>query len=170
MRDHRRMDALRGRRRAQPDEPIFDQGLAFDLESVLINRRRVLRLMGQAGLAVGVAACAPASVLLPSPTATSGSTVTSGATTGAADCDVRSDISSSFGSSSWTAEGVPLSITLAIGDAAKNCTVLAGAKGATDRSIERASRRVIAWRRPNWANGIRGSRHSLSMVSARTDR
>ena len=38
------MDVLRGRRLAQPDEPIFDQGLAFDLESVLINRWHVLGL------------------------------------------------------------------------------------------------------------------------------
>jgi protocatechuate 3,4-dioxygenase beta subunit len=149
------MDVLRGRRLAQPDEPIVDQGLAFDLESVLINRRRVLRLMGQAGLAVGVAACAPAAVLSPSPTATSGSTATATATAtaAAADCDVipeetngpfpadgtngpnvltesgivRGDIRSSFGGSSGTAEGVPLTITLAIQDAGKDCAALAGA-------------------------------------------
>ena len=152
------MEVLRGRRLAQPDEPIFDQGLAFDLESVLINRRRVLRLMGLASAAVGVAACAPAAVLTPSPIGTSGSTLaggtsTAGATTAAAECDVipeetngpfpadgtngpnvltesgivRTDIRSSFGGSSGTAEGIPLSITLAIQDAGKSCAPLAGA-------------------------------------------
>ena len=152
------MEVLRGRRLAQPDEPIFDQGLAFDLESVLINRRRVLRLMGLASAAVGVAACAPAAVLTPSPIGTSGSTSagatsTAGATTAAAECDVipeetngpfpadgtngpnvltesgivRTDIRSSFGGSSGTAEGIPLSITLAIQDAGKSCAPLAGA-------------------------------------------
>ena len=146
-------DVLRGRRLAQPVEPIFDQGLAFDLESVTINRRRVLRLMGLAGAAVGVAACAPESLLTPSPTATSGALATAGATTAAADCAVipeetngpfpadgtngpnvltqsgivRNDIRSSFGGSSGTAQGTQLSITLAIQDAARNCAPLSGA-------------------------------------------
>jgi hypothetical protein len=82
------MDVLRGRRLAQADEPIFDQGLAFDLESVLINRRRVLRLMGLASAAVGVAACAPAAVLTASPIGTSGSTSAGATSTAAAECDV----------------------------------------------------------------------------------
>jgi protocatechuate 3,4-dioxygenase beta subunit len=127
--------------------------LAFDLESVIINRRRVLRLMGLAGAAVGVAACAPGSLLTPSPTGTSTGTATAGGTVAAADCAVipeetngpfpadgtngpnvltqsgivRNDIRSSFGGSSGTAEGVQLSITLAIQDVAKSCAPLAGA-------------------------------------------
>src|SRR4030095_12727039 len=40
---------------------------------------------------------------------------------------VRADIRPSFGASSGTAEGVPLSITLAIQDAARDCAALAGA-------------------------------------------
>ncbi len=40
---------------------------------------------------------------------------------------VRSDIRSSFGSSSGTAEGIPLTVTLSILDQANGCTALAGA-------------------------------------------
>jgi protocatechuate 3,4-dioxygenase beta subunit len=40
---------------------------------------------------------------------------------------VRTDIRSSFGGSSGTAQGVPLSITLAMQDAGKSCAPLAGA-------------------------------------------
>jgi protocatechuate 3,4-dioxygenase beta subunit len=51
-----------GRPLTNPDEDIFDQGLAFDLET-LIDRRRMLRLLGLGGLSAGlvvVAGCAPA--------------------------------------------------------------------------------------------------------------
>lgn len=40
---------------------------------------------------------------------------------------VRSDIRSSFGSSTTTAEGVPLTITLTVVDTSGGCTAMAGA-------------------------------------------
>ena len=50
-----------GRPLANPDEEIFDQGLTFDLET-LIDRRRALKLIGLAGFGAGLFAlvgCAP---------------------------------------------------------------------------------------------------------------
>jgi protocatechuate 3,4-dioxygenase beta subunit len=148
------VDVLSGRRLSYQDEPVFDQGLAFDLESVMIGRRRVLKLVGQAGIGIGLvslAGCGPSalSTLVPS----SSAAPTSGVTASTADCAtipeetggpypadgtngpnvltesgiVRSDIRSSFGTASGTAEGVPLAITLLIQDAANGCAALAGA-------------------------------------------
>ena len=181
-----------GRPLANPDEDIFDQGLAFDLET-LLDRRRLLQLMGYAGLSAGLLAlvgCAPSSGQASAATASAGAaasptpaasattaayptaaaaasattaataSVTTGATPAAtaaggttADCDVipeetagpfpgdgsngpdvltasgvvRQDIRSSVGEFSGTAEGVPLTIKLAIQDAASDCAALAGA-------------------------------------------
>jgi protocatechuate 3,4-dioxygenase beta subunit len=148
------VDVLSGRKLSYQDEPVFDQGLAFDLESVMIGRRHVLKLVGQAGIGIGLvslAGCGPSalSTLVPS----SSAVPTSGATPSAADCAtipeetggpypadgtngpnvltesgiVRSDIRSSFGTASGTAEGIPLAITLLIQDAANGCAALAGA-------------------------------------------
>ena len=50
-----------GRPLAHPDEPVFDQGLLFDLETEF-SRRKVLKLMGYGGLSAGLltlAACGP---------------------------------------------------------------------------------------------------------------
>src|SRR3990170_3989257 len=63
-----------GRPLANPDEDIFDQGLAFDLET-LLDRRRVLKLMGYAGLSAGLLAlvgCAPSSGHASAATASAG--------------------------------------------------------------------------------------------------
>src|SRR5690242_12010988 len=49
-----------GRPLPDPTEPAWDQGLAFDVET-LIDRRRVLKGIGLAGLSIGIAACAPGS-------------------------------------------------------------------------------------------------------------
>ena len=125
---------------------LYDQGLQADI-ATLIDRRRVLQLIGLAGV-LTVAACAPgassSASALASAAATSGSS---------ADCDpipeetagpypgdgsngpdvleesgvVRSDIRSSFGASSGTAEGVPLTIRLLIQDESRACEPLAGA-------------------------------------------
>ena len=60
-----------GRLLARPDEEVVDQGLRFDIET-LMDRRRALQLFGYAGLSVGVvalAACAPS--VIGSPTASS---------------------------------------------------------------------------------------------------
>ncbi|MEU5692934.1 intradiol ring-cleavage dioxygenase [Actinosynnema sp. NPDC020468] len=128
---------------------IHDRGLAFDLAT--LNRRRALILLGGAGLA-SLAACGTGSTPTASnPTTTSAAT---GATSTAATCDdvipqetagpypgdgsngpnvltqsgiVRGDIRSSFGSSTTTAEGVPLTIKLAIQSSSSGCEPYAGA-------------------------------------------
>jgi protocatechuate 3,4-dioxygenase beta subunit len=140
-----------------PDEPIFDQGLAFDL-TTLMDRRQVIKLIGSAGVATGLMAilgCAPAAILgSASPAGSSATSGSSTATAGSdASCDVipeetagpypgdgsngpdvlsqsgvvRSDIRSSFGSMSGVAAGIPLTIRLAIQDEANDCGPLAGA-------------------------------------------
>ena len=82
-----------GRELHDPNESIFDQGLAFDL-TTLMDRRQVIKLIGSAGLAAGVftiLGCTPGALLNSASTAASSpGTTTSGspATTGsAASCD-----------------------------------------------------------------------------------
>jgi protocatechuate 3,4-dioxygenase beta subunit len=144
-----------GRPLANPDEDIFDQGLAFDLETHL-DRRRMLKLMGFTGLSAGLVAlvgCAPAGSSASAAGSASAAATASAAASAAADCDVipeetagpfpgdgsngpdvlsqsgvvRSDIRTSFGDLSGTAEGVPLTIKLAIQDVSNGCAPLAGA-------------------------------------------
>jgi protocatechuate 3,4-dioxygenase beta subunit len=146
--------SFEGRLLPHPDEPAFDQGLQFDVET-LVDRRRVLKLLGYgaatAGL-VSLAACVPGASPLASGAATSGPS-SAAATAAAAGCAVipeetagpfpgdgsngpdiltqtgvvRADIRTSFGSSSTVATGVPLTIKLAIQDLATGCTALANA-------------------------------------------
>ena len=131
-------------------EPVFDQGLQFDIET-LLDRRRVIKAMGLGALSVGLAACGAGSGASPTAAlATSGATA---AATAAGSCDeipeetagpfpgdgsngpdvlsqsgvVRQDIRSSFGSSTTVATGVPLLIKLALQDLANGCAPLAGA-------------------------------------------
>jgi protocatechuate 3,4-dioxygenase beta subunit len=145
-----------GRPLPHPDEPVFDQGLVFDVET-LLSRRQVLRAIGFGAIAAGAAACMPsgtpgATAGEGSPLATTGSTPAGTATT--ADCDtaipeetagpfpgdgsngpdvlsqsgvVRMDIRASFGGSTTVASGVPLTIRLAILDLANGCAPLTGA-------------------------------------------
>jgi protocatechuate 3,4-dioxygenase beta subunit len=138
-----------GRLLARPDEEVVDQGLRFDIDT-LMDRRRALQLFGYAGLSAGVvalAACTPSGI--GSPTASpAAATAATGATCavipeetagpypgdGSNGPDVltesgvvRSDIRTSFGEFSGTAEGIPLTIKLAIQDAANSCGPLAGA-------------------------------------------
>jgi protocatechuate 3,4-dioxygenase beta subunit len=113
-----------------------DRGLQFDL-ATLIGRRRALTMLGGAGLTL--VACAPSTTT----TATSTTSSSSGTTAEGAALEtipeetagpfpgdgsngpnaltqsgiVRSDIRSSFGSSSRTAEGVRLTIELTVQDA-----------------------------------------------------
>jgi protocatechuate 3,4-dioxygenase beta subunit len=146
-----------GRLLPHPDEPVFDQGLAFDVET-LLYRRQVLRAMGYGAVGAGllsVVGCGPpGSSATPGPTA--GATSGAGATfaSGAEDCAspipeetagpypgdgsngpdvlgqsgvVREDIRASFGSSTTVATGVPLTIRLAILDVAGSCAPIDGA-------------------------------------------
>jgi protocatechuate 3,4-dioxygenase beta subunit len=119
-----------------------DRGLVYDLRT-LVDRRRMLGLFGGVGAAALLAACGGAG---PTGAASSGTTAGSGDLTEVPDETagpypgdgsngpnvlddsgiVRSDIRSSFGSSTTTAEGVPLEIRLTVRDAATG-DVLQGA-------------------------------------------
>ncbi len=138
--------------RVLPDqsEPAWDQGLAFDVET-LIGRRRVLQGIGLGLLGVGLAACGASGA---GATAAATASATAGASAAAADCTVeipeetagpypgdgsngpdvldqsgvvRKDIRSSFGTSSTVAAGVPLTIRFAVLDLAQACAPYANA-------------------------------------------
>ena len=139
-----------GRPLAYPDEPVFDQGLRFDVET-LLDRRQVLKGLGLVAITAGIAACAPGAAS----SASAGASATSSAAGSiAAGCAtiipeetagpfpgdgsngpdvlnqsgiVRSDIRSSFGSSSTVAGGIPLTIRLGIMDASNACAAMSGA-------------------------------------------
>lgn len=133
-----------------------DRGLVYDL-STLIDRRQVLKLAGLTTISAGlmsIVACAPSAGASASTTASASAAAGSSAAAGAgADCAVipeetagpfpgdgsngpdvlnqsgivRQDIRSSFGTSTTTAEGVPLTIKLTIQDAANGCAPMTGA-------------------------------------------
>jgi protocatechuate 3,4-dioxygenase beta subunit len=135
------------------DWSIFDRGLSFDLATI-IDRRRALRLIGLTGVSTGLlVACGPGALGSGSTSPSSAGSTSSSSSSAGASCDpipeetagpypgdgsngpdvlnqsgvVRSDIRSSFGGSSGTAEGVPLTIKLAIEDQDDSCAPLAGA-------------------------------------------
>jgi protocatechuate 3,4-dioxygenase beta subunit len=121
-----------GRPLARPDEEVVDQGLGFDV-GTLLSRRRMLRVLGLGAVAVGLAACGT----------TAGSGTASGEipdeTAGPYPGDgsngpdvleqsgiVRSDIRSSFGASSGTAEGVPMELDMVVQNLAGGGAPFAG--------------------------------------------
>src|SRR5580765_5332636 len=125
-----------GRPLVRPDDEVVDQGLGFDV-GTLMNRRRMLRTLGFGVATIGLAACganaastASSSSAATTATSAGGTTAASTAVTGAATTEipdetagpypgdgsngpdvleqsgiVRSDLRSSFGASSGTAEG-----------------------------------------------------------------
>ena len=132
-----------------------DRGLVYDL-STLIDRRQVLKLAGFTTISAGlmsIAACAPSASGSASATAASSASAAGSADATAASCAVvpeetagpypgdgsngpnvlnqsgivRKDIRSSFGSSTTTAPGVPLTIQLTIQDAGNDCAPMQGA-------------------------------------------
>ena len=134
--------AYEGRRLPRPDEEVVDQGLGFDL-GTLVSRRHLLRGFGLGAVALGVAACSSNT----SPgTATPGATASTSATgeipeetagpypgDGSNGPDVleqsgvvRSDLRSSFGTASGPAEGVPMTLELTILDLASGGKPFAG--------------------------------------------
>jgi len=149
-----------GRRLPYPHEPAFDQGLQFDVET-LLDRRRVLKLLGFGAAALSLAACganggssAPSLASSSAPEGTPlASSASSAAPSAVTECVtipeetagpypgdgsngpdilgqsgvVRSDIRTSIGSASGTAQGVPLTIRLAIQDAQSSCAAISGA-------------------------------------------
>lgn len=133
-----------GRPYAYPDEPLVDQGLRFDVDTIM-GRRRMLQLLGAAGAGVGLLATGATRVFAqsPSPAASAAaadcSTLIPEETGGPYPADgtngpdiltqsgvVREDIRTSFGDYTGTAEGVPLTIRFVLQDATNGCTPLAG--------------------------------------------
>ena len=139
-----------GRALPRPDEEVVDQGLGFDL-GTLVGRRQVLRALGLGVATLGLGACgsgsntdaptAPTTVAAaPTGDAASASGEIPDETAGPYPADgsngpdvleqsgiVRADIRSSFGAASGTAEGVPLTIELNVQDLANGGAPFAGA-------------------------------------------
>lgn len=121
----------------RPHEDIVDQGLGFDLET-LMGRRQALRLLGLGAATAGLAACGteePAPRPSPSPTSAEIPGETAGPFPGDGSNGpdvleqsgiVRQDIRSSFGGLRGTAEGVPLTLRLIVTDLAEGGAPFAG--------------------------------------------
>lgn len=143
--------SFEGRLLPRPDEELVDQGLAFDV-TTLMTRRLALRALGYGAAALGLAACAPSgsdSTASPSSSTAASSASSSSATSTAGEIPdetagpypgdgsngpnvldqsgiVREDIRSSFGEASGTAEGVPMQLELTIRDLANGGVPFAG--------------------------------------------
>ena len=126
--------AYQGRLLPRPDEEVVDQGLDFDVRT-LLSRRRMLKAFGLGAGMFALAACGvdASSSSDASATGATGVTEIPDETAGPYPGDgsngpdvleesgiVRSDIRSSFGTSTTTAEGVPLEFELTILDLAKD--------------------------------------------------
>ena len=121
--------AYRGRPLPRPGEDLEDQGLAFDV-GTLLQRRKFLKAFGMGALSLGLAACggSPGSNgEIPDETAgpypgdgSNGPDVLEQSGI------IRSDIRSSFGESSGTAEGIPMNLELKITDLANGGAPFAG--------------------------------------------
>ncbi|QYN37062.1 intradiol ring-cleavage dioxygenase [Pseudonocardia sp. DSM 110487] len=133
-----------GRPLVRPDEEVVDQGLGFDI-TTLMSRRWMLRAFGLGAAAAGLAACASGTTT----SASSASATTTASSTGLVEIPdetagpypgdgsngpnvlaesgiVRGDIRSSFGGASGTAAGVPLTIQLTVLDIANGGSAFAG--------------------------------------------
>ncbi|UFU06825.1 intradiol ring-cleavage dioxygenase [Ruania halotolerans] len=121
-----------GRVLPHPEEELVDQGLGFDVVTVL-TRRRMLSVLGSGAAGLGLAACSAGATSDasgtpdPSSTGASGLTEIPEETAGPYPGDgsngpdvleqsgiIRSDIRSSFGEASGVAEGVPMELDLTI--------------------------------------------------------
>src|SRR6478609_6586966 len=145
-----------GRPLVRPDDEVVDQGLGFDV-GTLMDRRRMLRTLGFGVAAIGLAACGAnaasdsSSSAAATTSSTAGGATTTTAAASAASVEipdetagpypgdgsngpdvleqsgiVRSDLRSSFGASSGTADGVPITLELTITDIANGGTPFAG--------------------------------------------
>jgi protocatechuate 3,4-dioxygenase beta subunit len=135
-----RTATYQGRPLQRPDEELVDQGLAFDV-GTLLSRRRLLGVLGLGAASATLAACtgdAGSSSASASASAGAGATAAPTAageipdeTAGPYPGDgshgpdvlsesgiVRSDIRSSFGDASGVAEGVPMTLELTVRDLA----------------------------------------------------
>lgn len=136
-----RHPTYQGRRLARPTEELTDQGLGFDVVT-LLTRRRMLRAIGLGAAAFGLAACSSPTSSPADSTAASGSTSareipeeTAGPYPGDGSNGpdvleqsgiVRRDIRSSFGGATGVAEGVTMTLELTILDLAKAGAPFAG--------------------------------------------
>jgi len=116
--------SYQGRRLPRPDEELVDQGLGFDV-ATLLSRRRALRVFGLGAAAVGLAACGSGSTSSAGPPTSSAAAgeipeETAGPFPGDGSNGpdvleqsgvVRSDLRSSFGGSTGTAAGVPMTLS-----------------------------------------------------------
>ncbi len=138
--------SFEGRPLPKPDEPVVDQGLQFDI-TTMMGRRGLLALLGGGLGVISLAACGVPGTSAPaaSGTASSGATASSNLTeipdetAGPYPADgsngpdileqagvVRRDIRSSFGTSTAKAAGVPMSLELTIVDMAQHDAPFAG--------------------------------------------
>ena len=133
----------RGRLLPRPTVDLEDQGLGFDVQTVL-NRRSVLRGVGLGTLSVGLVACSSGSGDTGSGPGTTSAAGAGGEipdeTAGPFPGDgsngpdvleesgvIRSDIRSSIGDFTGTAEGVPMTLELTVTDLAEGGSPFAGA-------------------------------------------
>ncbi|MGW2128217.1 intradiol ring-cleavage dioxygenase [Streptomyces coelicoflavus] len=136
--------AYQGRLLPHPEEEVVDQGLKFDL-GTLVSRRRALSFLGGIGGMAALTACGSGSSSGASGSATasassSGLTEIPDETNGPYPADgtngvqvldqdgiVRQDIRSSFGDSTTTAPGIPLTFEFTLLDIVNGGQPLAGA-------------------------------------------
>jgi protocatechuate 3,4-dioxygenase beta subunit len=135
MQERRRTSRYQWRPLPRPDEELVDQGLGFDV-GTLMSRRRILQVLGLGAATVGLAACGAGASSSSAGSSSPGTSVASSGeipdeTAGPYPGDgsngpdvlersgiVRSDIRSSFGDYSGTADGVPMTLELTIFDLA----------------------------------------------------
>jgi protocatechuate 3,4-dioxygenase beta subunit len=137
-----------GRLLAHQDEEVVDQGLQFDVVT-LLSRRNVIAVLGMGVATLGLAACSTGGASS-SGSASAAAGDTSATTSSDAEIPdetagpypgdgsngpdvleesgiVRSDIRSSFGTSTTTAAGVPMTLTLSVVDLADDAAAFSGA-------------------------------------------
>lgn len=136
--------AYQGRLLPNPEEEVVDQGLSFDLGT--LSRRRALSFLGGVGGMAALAACGSGSSNTTAGKATASASSSSGlteipdetngpypadGTNGVSVLDkdgiVRQDIRSSFGDSTTTAPGIPLTFEFTVLDIVDDGQPLAGA-------------------------------------------
>lgn len=138
-----------GRPLPRPDDEVVDQGLGFDLQT-LVGRRQLRRGLGLGVAAVGLAACGGSGTASTARTGSTAGTTTDGAAAASGEVPdetagpypgdgsngpnvltesgvVRSDLRSSFGGLTGTAEGVPMELELVVRDLANGGRPFAGA-------------------------------------------
>ena len=132
------IQTYQGRPFDRPEEELTDQGLRFDVATVL-SRRNVLRTLGLGATAVTLAACGADATTSGTPSTSSSLAEIPDETAGPYPGDgsngpdvleqsgiIRSDIRSSFGEASGTAEGVPMTLRLDVVDLANDGAAFAG--------------------------------------------